>query len=70
MLELGRAKGYTLVCHTGNMVFVRSDLAAALALSPAELFPEILFDQQWLHHADRWLRARARVRKLIRPAGP
>lgn len=26
MLELGRSKGYTLVCHTGNMIFIRSDL--------------------------------------------
>jgi hypothetical protein len=26
MLELGQSKGYTFVCHTGNMIFVRNDL--------------------------------------------
>lgn len=27
MLELGIVKGYTLICHTGNLIFVRNDLA-------------------------------------------
>lgn len=27
MAELGQSKGYTLVCHTGNMIFVRTDLS-------------------------------------------
>ena len=27
-LELGESKKYSLVCHTGNMIFVRNDLAA------------------------------------------
>lgn len=27
MLRLGESKGYTLVCHTGNLIFVRNDLA-------------------------------------------
>ncbi len=47
MLELGWDKGYFLLCHTGNMVFVNSDFI--------ELFPEIkytdgidLFDKKWL----------------------
>ena len=26
MLHLGRQKGYTLVCHTGNLIFIRNDL--------------------------------------------
>lgn len=26
MLHLGREKGYTLVCHTGNLIFIRNDL--------------------------------------------
>ena len=26
MLKVGHAKGYTLVCHTGNCIFVRNDL--------------------------------------------
>jgi hypothetical protein len=27
MLALGESKGYTLICHTGNLIFVRNDLA-------------------------------------------
>jgi hypothetical protein len=27
MLELGESKGYTLLCDTGNMIFLRNDLA-------------------------------------------
>jgi hypothetical protein len=26
MVELGQSKGYTLICHTGNLIFVRNDL--------------------------------------------
>jgi hypothetical protein len=26
MLTLGQEKGYTLICHTGNLVFLRNDL--------------------------------------------
>ena len=33
MLELGREKGYTLICFTGNMIFVRNDLIPALNIS-------------------------------------
>lgn len=44
-VQLGRAKGYTLVCHTGNCVFVRNDLIAEVGLSQEEIeFPETLFD--------------------------
>jgi len=27
MLRLGESKGYTLICHTGNLIFVRNDIA-------------------------------------------
>lgn len=27
MVELGLSKGYSLICHTGNLIFVRDDLA-------------------------------------------
>ena|SRR5579864_1706125 len=36
MLELGMSKGYFLVCHTGNMIFVRKDFR--------HLFPEVIGD--------------------------
>lgn len=48
-LRLGRAKGYTLACHTGNMIFVRDDLAGRIGLSQVEIdYPECLFDASWL----------------------
>ncbi len=37
MLKLGKEKGYTLVCHTGNMIFVRNDLIPKLNLPQKEL---------------------------------
>ena len=37
MVELGHAKGYALVCHTGNAIFVRSDLVPRLVLTDAQL---------------------------------
>ena len=47
-LELGKRKGYTLVCHTGNMIFVQDKLVHKIGLSGVELdFPEVLFDYSW-----------------------
>lgn len=37
MLELGQAKGYTLVCHTGNLIFVDNAYAPQLRLPTAIL---------------------------------
>jgi hypothetical protein len=47
-VDLAAKKGYTLVCHTGNLIFVRNDLVGKLDLPPDELmFPEILFNYSW-----------------------
>ncbi len=49
--ELGRAKGYTLVCHTGNCIFVRNDLVHLLNLPWHErLFPILLFRWDWINN--------------------
>lgn len=47
MAVLGQSKGYTLVCHTGNLIFVRSDLSRPFA---AEIPTHIndLFIQDWI----------------------
>jgi len=43
-LKLGQSKGYTFVCHTGNMIFVRNDLVDMLnepllkSSNPADFF--------------------------------
>jgi hypothetical protein len=64
-LSVGRSKGYTLACQTGNMIFVRNDLAPSLGLSEADMdFPERLFDPTWLpNRPDRGKQARALLKK-------
>jgi hypothetical protein len=47
MIELGRAKGYTSVGHTGNIVFVRDDLIPKLSLAKVDLKPESIFDDRF-----------------------
>lgn len=50
MLELGRRKGYSLACHTGNMIFVHDDYVGRLGLPAHELeHPESLFITEWLN---------------------
>jgi hypothetical protein len=49
MLKLGLAKGYRLVAHTGNMIFVRADHIEPIGLSAEELaHPESLFVDEWV----------------------
>ena len=50
-VNVGRKKGYTLVCHTGNLIFVRNDRIAELEVEQRYLdYPELLFlfDNPWL----------------------
>jgi len=48
-LKVARAKGYELVCHTGNMFFVRNDLVQLIGLDEIDLlYPERLFLSDWL----------------------
>jgi len=47
--KLGIRKGYKLVCHTGNLIFVRDDLVKKLNLPEEELNnPESLFINNWI----------------------
>jgi hypothetical protein len=47
-VELGKEKGYTPVCHTGNVIFVRNDRVDELRLPKEELrYPELHFDYGW-----------------------
>ena len=44
-------KGYTPVCHTGNLIFVRSDLVGAVNIGQRYIdYPELLFlfDSPWM----------------------
>jgi hypothetical protein len=46
-LKLGQEKGYTYLCHTGNMFFVRNDYFEKLNLKPYSI-PEESFRTNWL----------------------
>lgn len=48
-LGVAERSGYKLVCHTGNMIFVRSDLVAHLNIDQLDLdYPERLFLTNWI----------------------
>jgi hypothetical protein len=47
-VELGANKGYSPVCHTGNLFFVANPLVSRLGLPVSDLlYPETLFDYGW-----------------------
>lgn len=51
-LDLGREKGYSLVCHTGNLIFVDNELVGKLCLPGKDLqYPESLFLNSWVRNA-------------------
>lgn len=52
MLSIGKEKGYTLVIHTGNMIFVRNDLLPMLPPLPKD--PYTLFCTNWLKRKRFW----------------
>lgn len=45
-LKLGRSKGYTLVAHTGNMIFVRDDVVDQINVDVSD--PDSMFVTNWL----------------------
>ena len=48
-LAVGIKKGYTLVCHTGNLIFVKNDLVDKLKITQRYIdYPELLFINAWL----------------------
>jgi hypothetical protein len=50
-LNVGIQKGYTLICHTGNLIFVRNDLLGLMNIEQRFIdFPELLFlyESQWI----------------------
>ncbi len=48
-LAVAKEKGYTLLCHTGNCIFLRNDLITYSRLSKIfTYFPTLLFNRAWL----------------------
>ncbi|WYD80838.1 MAG: hypothetical protein V8K32_00280 [Candidatus Electrothrix gigas] len=56
LVELARCKGYELVAHTGNCIFVRSDLYPKVDLQDNSL--DILFDTRFLCDEKKNLRTK------------
>ena len=42
MLELAESKGYTFLCHTGNMIFIRNDLFDKLGIIKPEPYANFI----------------------------
>jgi hypothetical protein len=47
MLRLGQEKGYTLICHTGNLIFIRNDLKHVV--EDELIQPELCHRTNWLY---------------------
>lgn len=70
MLKLGHQKGYSLVCHTGNMIFVVNELVDKLNMAQELSDPNKLFCDRWIKEKNsRLIRFSNRImgfgRKLI-----
>ena len=69
-VDLGSKKGYTVVCHTGNLIFVKKDLVPYLKLPETDiLFPETLFDYSWKNlsyepHKPYWVTLLSKILNL------
>tara|TARA_Y100000590_G_scaffold163865_1_gene187828 strand:- start:275 stop:1096 length:822 start_codon:yes stop_codon:yes gene_type:complete len=49
-VAVGKKKGYVLICHTGNCIFLRNDLINQINFDDKLLQnPDILFDKSWLN---------------------
>jgi hypothetical protein len=49
-LKIAKSKGYELVAHTGNLIFVRRDLFECIGLNPVlKIYPELIFDSQFIN---------------------
>ena len=67
-VAVARAKGYSLVCHTGNLIFVRDDLVSVVELSDSEIMhPERLFISVTKPSPTRHARIRQVLRTMIDP---
>lgn len=64
-LKVAYEKGYTLVCHTGNLIFVKDEFADRVGLAKVDrMYPERLFLRDWVITDQRWS-----LRNQVRRAG-
>ena len=56
-LSVAKNKGYKLVCHLGNCIFVREDLINFLKIDDKFFdHPELLFQNDWLNEKNNYLK--------------
>ena len=56
-VNVGKKKGYILVCHTGNCIFLRDDLKNKINYDKDLLNnPNVLFDKSWLNKKDSFFK--------------
>jgi len=49
-IKVGTDKGYTLICHTGNLIFVKNELISKLDFPTKFIkYPELLFVDNWIN---------------------
>jgi hypothetical protein len=52
-LEVGKSKGYTLICHLFNLFFIRNDLLDKIKIEQKYIDnPALLFNWKWVHRAE------------------
>jgi hypothetical protein len=47
-LSIAEKKGYSLICHTGNMIYVRNDLVDKLSIPKELINSNALFNRSWI----------------------
>tara|TARA_X000000368_G_scaffold386870_1_gene347122 strand:+ start:810 stop:1556 length:747 start_codon:yes stop_codon:yes gene_type:complete len=64
-VSFAEKKGYKLVCHTGNCIFIKKKYINKIKLEKKFLNkPELLFDQSWLNKKENFLK---RFLKIVLP---
>jgi hypothetical protein len=65
-VKIGIKRGYTLVCHTGNLIFVKNELMYQLDF-PTKFVknPELLFLERWIFEDSYSMYRKAQIKGLI-----
>ncbi len=69
-LNVAREKQYTLVCHTGNMIFVANEYLGRCAVPKRFItYPELLFNPSWLPLIEpapsKWFESKRNTNRLL-----
>jgi len=65
-LKVAESKNYTLVCHTGNMIFVRKDLVGKIKLEDRFYkYPELLFDSSYIKNKNFFSKVCSKIKTIF-----